>query len=94
MPVVRRVGLRRRAVAAPERALRRHREETARGVPLSLDDVLDAQNRRDEGDRMRPVGAMQPAADAVLVETDGLTQEEVVDRLVRLIEARRRPRHA
>jgi cytidylate kinase len=77
-----------------ERALRRHREETARGVPLSLDDVLDAQNRRDEGDRMRPVGAMQPAADAVLVETDGLTQEEVVDRLVRLIEARRRPRHA
>jgi cytidylate kinase len=77
-----------------ERALRRHREETARGVPLSLDDVLDAQNRRDEGDRPRPVGAMQPAADAVLVETDGLTQEEVVDRLVRLIEARRRPRHA
>ena len=77
-----------------ERALRRHREATARGVPLSLDDVLDAQNRRDEGDRMRPVGAMQPAADAVLVETDGLTQEEVVDRLVRLIEARRRPRHA
>lgn len=77
-----------------ERALRRHREETARGVPLSLDDVLDAQNRRDEGDRMRPVGAMQPAADAVLVETDGLTPEEVVDRLVRLIEARRGPRHA
>ena len=77
-----------------ERALRRHREETARGVPLSLDDVLDAQNRRDEGDRTRPVGAMHPAADAVLVETDGLTPEEVVDRLVRLIEARRRPRHA
>ena len=77
-----------------ERALRRHREETARGVPLSLDDVLDAQNRRDEGDRIRPVGAMQPAADAVLVETDGLTPEEVVDRLVRLIEARRGPRHA
>ena len=77
-----------------ERALRRHREETARGVPLSLDDVLDAQNRRDEGDRTRPVGAMHPAADAVLVETDGLTPEEVVDRLVRLIEVRRRPRHA
>ena len=77
-----------------ERALRRHREETARGVPLSLDDVLDAQNRRDEGDRTRPVGAMHPAADAVLVETDGLTPEEVVDRLVRLIEALRRPRHA
>jgi len=54
--------------------------------------VLVAQNRRDDGDRARPVGAMVAAADAVLVETDGLTRDEVVDRLVRLIEERRTPR--
>jgi len=35
---------------------------------------------------------MRAADDAVLVETDGLTQEEVVERLVELIEERRRPR--
>jgi len=78
--------------ASPEeRARRRHREEQTRGVATSLDAVLAAQNRRDEGDRVREVGAMKPADDAVLVETDGLTQDEVVERLVRLIEERRRP---
>ena len=77
--------------SAEERALRRHREETGRGVATSLEAILDAQNRRDEGDRIRAVGAMKAAADAVVVETDGLTQDEVVDRLVRLVEERRPP---
>jgi len=78
--------------SAEERARRRHREEAARGAAVSLEEVLVAQNRRDDGDRARPVGAMVAAADAVLVETDGLTRDEVVDRLVRLIEERRPPR--
>jgi cytidylate kinase len=81
--------------ASPEeRARRRHREEEARGVDTSLHAVLAAQNRRDEGDRVRAVGAMKPADDAVLVETDGLTEEQVVDRLVHLIEERRASRGA
>jgi cytidylate kinase len=81
--------------ASPEeRARRRHREESARGGATSLEAVLAAQNRRDEGDRVRAVGAMKAADDAVLVETDGLTQDEVVERLVQLVEARRRPRPA
>ncbi|MFM7243434.1 MAG: (d)CMP kinase [Planctomycetaceae bacterium] len=78
--------------ASPEeRARRRHCEEQSRGVATSLDAILAAQNHRDEGDRIREVGAMKPAADALLVETDGLTQDEVVERLVRLIEGRRQP---
>lgn len=79
--------------ASPEeRARRRHREEAGRGVATSLEQILDAQNRRDEGDRIREVGAMRAADDAVVVETDGLTQDEVIDRLVRLVEERRPPR--
>ena len=80
--------------SAEERARRRHREESARGVAASLADVLAAQNRRDEGDRVRPVGAMHAASDAVLVETDGLSPEQVIDRLVQLVEERRGPRSA
>lgn len=72
-----------------ERARRRHREELARGRASSLEAVLAAQSQRDEGDRSRPIGAMQPAPDAVLFETDGLTPEEVLTRLVALVEARR-----
>ena len=76
--------------SAEERARRRHREEEARGAGITLDQVRDSQAQRDEGDRTRPVGRLEPAADAILLETDCLTCEEVVDRLVALIEARRR----
>ncbi len=72
-----------------ERARRRHREEQARGAATSLEAVQEAQARRDEGDRRRPVGAMHPAADAVILETDDLSLEEVVERLVALVEERR-----
>ena len=79
--------------AAPEeRARRRHREQAALGAAASLADVLAAQNRRDEGDRTRSVGPMQVADDAVIVETDGLSPAEVVERLAMLVEERRPPR--
>jgi cytidylate kinase len=78
--------------SAEERARRRHREEVARGSGISLPDVLAAQAARDDGDRVRAVGAMRAADDAVVLETDGLGPEQVVDRLVGLIEARRGPR--
>jgi cytidylate kinase len=77
--------------ASPEeRARRRQREEEARGVATSVEAVLHAQARRDEGDRTRPVGAMRPADDAVILETDGLSAAEVVERLVQLVAERRR----
>lgn len=78
--------------SADERARRRHREEVARGQAVSLEAVRAAQACRDEGDRTRPVGAMQPAADAVIMATDGLSADEVVDRLAALVAARRSER--
>jgi len=75
--------------SAEERARRRHREEIDRGNAASLEHVLRSQSQRDEADRSRPVGALKPAADAVLLETDDLSRDAVVDRLVALIEARR-----
>jgi cytidylate kinase len=76
--------------SADERARRRHLEEESRGLATSLESVRAAQARRDEGDRVRPVGAMQPAADAVILETDGLSAADVVDRLAALV-AEKRP---
>ncbi len=76
--------------SAEERARRRHREEEARGSRITLEHVRRSQAERDTGDRTRPVGRLEPAADAILLETDCLTCAEVVERLVALIEARRR----
>ncbi len=70
-----------------ERARRRCEEERARGREVAIEEVLAAQNRRDEADANRDVGPLVPAADAIHVITDGLSHEEVVERLVILIRA-------
>jgi cytidylate kinase len=75
-----------------ERARRRHREELGRGHAPTLESVLESQSRRDDADCSRPVGAMRQADDAVLLETDGLSADEVVQRLADMAEACRRGR--
>ena len=64
-----------------ERARRRLLDLQAQGEAATLDEVLIAQRRRDRQDATRAVGPLVAAADAIEVCTDGLSQEEVVDRL-------------
>ena len=79
--------------ASPEeRARRRHRAEIGRGLATSLESVLESQSRRDDGDCSRTVGALRQADGAVLMETDGLSADEVVQRLADMAEACRRIR--
>jgi cytidylate kinase len=69
-------------VADPaERARRRHREMLARGVTVAWEDVLAAQQARDARDAARDIAPMVPAADALLLDSSGLTLEQVVDRM-------------
>lgn len=75
--------------ASPEeRARRRVADLAARGEHVDFDQVLADQLERDERDRTRPVGPLVPAADAVHVLTDGLSQEQVVERLVQIVATR------
>ncbi len=79
--------------ASPEeRARRRHREDIGRGLATSLESVLESQSRRDDGDCSRPVGALRQADGAVLMETDGLSADQVVQQLADMAEACRRIR--
>jgi cytidylate kinase len=72
--------------ASPEeRARRRVQDLAARGESVSLGDVLDQQTRRDERDTSRDVGPLIAAADSIEVLTDGLTREQVVDRLEEIV---------
>jgi len=76
--------------ASPEeRAGRRHSERAAAGEPISLEAVLATQNARDAADAARAAGPLKPAADAVWLETDGLSPEAVVEKLVELVAAAR-----
>jgi len=75
--------------ASPEeRARRRLLDLQAQGEATTLDEVLEQQNRRDQRDASRTVGRLHRADDAVEVNTDGLTAEQVVDRLEELVRAK------
>jgi cytidylate kinase len=68
--------------ASPEeRARRRLRDLATQGESATFEQVLQAITQRDQQDEQRPVGAMRRAPDAIELCTDGLTVEEVVDRL-------------
>jgi cytidylate kinase len=68
--------------ASPEERARRRQEDlAARGESVALDEVLAQQARRDASDAQRSVGPMVAARDAIEVSTDGLSPDEVVDRL-------------
>jgi cytidylate kinase len=73
-------------VASPEeRARRRHRDLTARGEIITFEEVLAQQTERDESDSTRASGPLRAADDAVEVNTDGLTPEQVVDKLTEVV---------
>ena len=71
-----------------ERARRRVKDLKAQGEDVTLDEVLAAQQMRDHRDSSREVGPLVAAEDAIEVLTDGLTQEQVVDRLESLVRER------
>lgn len=70
--------------ASEEERARRRAAQT--GEPVER--VLDAQRRRDRRDSEREHGALRPAADAVELDTTGLTREQVVERVVALARER------
>jgi cytidylate kinase len=74
--------------ASPEeRARRRFAELKALGLATSEDEVLRDLRRRDAIDSQRSVSPLRPADDAVLIDTDGLTLDEVIARLEVLVQA-------
>jgi cytidylate kinase len=75
--------------ASPEvRARRRYEDLKMRGQELPLERVLAEQEERDERDRSRLVGPLVKAADAIEISTDGMSAEEVIDRLTELVRSR------
>jgi cytidylate kinase len=75
--------------ASPEeRARRRHAELAARGDATPYAEVLADQLRRDKADSERAIAPLRPAEDAVVVDSSGLGLDEVVARMVRLVEDR------
>ncbi len=70
------------------RARRRFLELQAKGDPQPFEAVLADQRKRDRDDSSREVAPLRAAADAVRVDTSGLSLDAVVERLAALVAAR------
>jgi CMP/dCMP kinase len=72
-----------------ERARRRAAELRRRGIEAEADDVQGAIEHRDRLDSTRSAAPLRPAEDAVLIDTTGLEADEVIDRVLGLVEQAR-----
>ena len=67
--------------SAQTRAARRLTELTSRGIHATFEQVVEDIEIRDHRDATREVGPLLRPDDAIVVETDGLSLEQVIDRL-------------
>ncbi len=67
-----------------ERARRRWRESCRRGENADFQEVLDSMRRRDRIDSNRRHAPLRPADDAIHVQTDGVTAEQVAEQILAL----------
>ncbi|MDR1496237.1 MAG: (d)CMP kinase, partial [Clostridiales Family XIII bacterium] len=68
--------------SAEERARRRYEEMRLAGTPADFDEVLAAIEKRDYDDSHRALNPLARADDAILIDTDGMDIEGVVEEMV------------
>jgi cytidylate kinase len=73
-----------------ERARRRHKQLKEKGLDVSLAALSRDIAERDERDASRPVAPLKAAADAVHLDSTGLTVDAVVAQILRLADERLR----
>lgn len=65
-----------------ERAQRRYKQLSEKGIDATLHDILGDLAARDARDSERTVSPLRPADDAMIVDTTGVTIEQVVARVI------------
>jgi len=68
-----------------ERANRRYSELLSRNEPAVFEEILKAMQRRDQIDSTRAVAPLRPAEDAVILNSDLLDAEQVLENVKRMI---------
>ena len=71
---------------AEERARRRFKEQTERGVITTLEEVLENILARDKQDSEREIAPLKPADDATIFVNDGYTEETSADYVIGLMD--------
>lgn len=70
-------------LASPEeRAKRRYNQLKEKGIHVNLGDLVEELKERDQRDRERVIAPLKPADDALCIDTDSLSIQQVVDRIM------------
>jgi CMP/dCMP kinase len=69
-----------------ERARRRYSELIERGEKVLFEDVLKSMTTRDRIDSSREIAPLRPADDAVVIDSDRLDADQVLQRIITLLE--------
>ena len=70
---------------AAARAERRHKQLKQKGLDVRLTDLLQEIESRDARDAARTVAPLRPAADAIVIDSTGLSVDEVVTRVLDVV---------
>lgn len=70
------------------RAERRRKERLEKGVDISFEETLEEIKTRDFKDSTREISPLKKADDAVLIDSSNMTIEEVVERIINLVNER------
>ncbi len=71
--------------SAEVRARRRYAQDIAQNRPADFEAILASIIERDRQDETNPVSPTKPAPDAVLIDTDNIPVEQVIDKIVELV---------
>ena len=72
--------------SAEERARRRTKQNEENNLPSDYEEILKSIKSRDEQDRTREISPLKQADDAVYIDSSNMTIEEVVNKIIEIIE--------
>jgi len=72
-----------------ERARRRYLEIVGRGEKADYNEILSSLQRRDQIDSTRSLAPLKPADDAIILQTNGMTIDAVLQRVLDMLEGSR-----
>ena len=73
-----------------ERAMRRYKELVEKGIECDFDEVKKDMEYRDKNDSEREIAPLKPADDSVIVDTTNNDLDESVERIMQIINERRK----
>ena len=75
--------------AAEERAKRRYKQNLEKGINETYENALKRVKERDEIDSHREIAPLKKAEDAILIDSTNMTIEEVVNRVLEIIDEKK-----